>query len=110
MIKANLAGGGNDNIPDVKFLWAKDFDDAARTLRNANWPQVFWQEGKSYCRIIKLMDVFDDSFYVTAEEEGMDIDTILSRDAKRCFPVEQKSGDGVVEDRPKRRRRRRKAA
>jgi hypothetical protein len=108
VIKDKLAEGVAQ-IPDVKFCWADDFDDAAKIFKNANWPQAFWVKNKSVCRVIKLFEVFSDEFYETIAEE--DTDSMLNAEMLRSLPMEQKGSKAVeVEERPAPRRRRRRAA
>lgn len=96
VIKDKLSGGGNSNISDVKFCWAKSYDDAVKVFANANWPQYFWVEGKSVCRIIKIFEMFTDEFVNGLDQ---DLENILTKDVLRCLPVEQMNGELYVAER-----------
>ena len=106
LVNKNKLTCNPSQIADVKFCWAADFDEAAKVFRNANWPQAYWVKDKSGCAVIKLFEVFDQSFY-----EGEDIpEDILGAELLRSLPVEQRQELGEIVERPKRRRRRKKSS
>ena len=86
------------NIPDVKFCWADDYESAAKVLRRANWPQAFWVNGKSICRIIKLFEVFEGDAF----PDDKQLHKLLSKDVLRLMPEQVSAAE------PPTRRRRRK--
>jgi hypothetical protein len=56
VIKAKLRNGNTD-IPDILFVQAEDKDDAIRLVASHEFEDAVWIQGKSVCRISKILDI-----------------------------------------------------